>query len=95
MRRGGYRMTDRLFDPVAEIASMVCRGLAEQIDGQMTAMPMGQAVENGRTWCCRFHPTDWFHEVGCPHVAWDRGPDGTLRTPPRRTKPAEKTFDGA
>lgn len=23
MRRGGYRMTDRLFDPVAEIASMV------------------------------------------------------------------------
>ncbi len=22
------------------------------------------------TWHCRFHPTDWFHEVGCPHVAW-------------------------
>lgn len=19
------------------------------------------------TWMCRFHPTDWFHEVGCPH----------------------------
>lgn len=19
---------------------------------------------------CRFHPTDWFHEVGCPHMTW-------------------------
>ena len=19
------------------------------------------------TYCCRFHLTDWFHEVGCPH----------------------------
>ena len=18
-------------------------------------------------WHCRFHPTDWWHEVGCPH----------------------------
>jgi hypothetical protein len=22
------------------------------------------------TWNCRFHPTDWWHEVGCPHQAW-------------------------
>lgn len=22
------------------------------------------------TWSCRFHPTDWWHEVGCPHVEW-------------------------
>jgi len=21
-------------------------------------------------WTCRSHPTDWFHEVGCPHVKW-------------------------
>jgi len=21
-------------------------------------------------WCCRFHPTDWFHEIGCPHQKW-------------------------
>lgn len=21
-------------------------------------------------WNCRFHPTDGFHEVGCPHVEW-------------------------
>ena len=20
---------------------------------------------------CRFHPTDWFHDVGCPHMEWD------------------------
>ena len=20
--------------------------------------------------CCRFHPTDGFHEVGCPHRDW-------------------------
>jgi hypothetical protein len=19
---------------------------------------------------CRFHPTDWWHEVGCPHMQW-------------------------
>lgn len=22
------------------------------------------------TFHCRFHPTDWWHEVGCPHVEW-------------------------
>ena len=21
---------------------------------------------------CRFHPTDWFHEVGCPHMDWTK-----------------------
>lgn len=21
-------------------------------------------------WSCRFHPTEGFHEVGCPHVEW-------------------------
>jgi hypothetical protein len=24
------------------------------------------------TWACRFHPTDWFHEVGCPHREWTK-----------------------
>ena len=24
------------------------------------------------TWVCRFHPTDWFHEIGCPHKTWTR-----------------------
>lgn len=23
-------------------------------------------------WNCRFHPTDWWHEVGCPHVEWTK-----------------------
>lgn len=23
-------------------------------------------------WCCRFHPTDSFHEVGCPHKEWSK-----------------------
>jgi hypothetical protein len=22
------------------------------------------------TWNCRFHPVDWWHEVGCPHKEW-------------------------
>ena len=22
--------------------------------------------------CCRFHPTDGFHEVGCPHRDWSK-----------------------
>lgn len=24
------------------------------------------------TWACRHHPTDWWHEVGCPHVQWTK-----------------------
>lgn len=23
-------------------------------------------------WNCRFHPTDWWHEVGCPHKDWTK-----------------------
>lgn len=23
-----------------------------------------------RAWNCRFHPFNWWHEVGCPHVDW-------------------------
>lgn len=23
-------------------------------------------------WACRFHPTNWFHEVGCPHKEWTK-----------------------
>lgn len=22
------------------------------------------------TWNCRFHPTDGWHEIGCPHQFW-------------------------
>lgn len=28
-------------------------------------------IENQHiSWTCRFHPIDYFHEVGCPHQAW-------------------------
>lgn len=23
-----------------------------------------------KVWFCRHHPTNWWHEVGCPHVDW-------------------------
>lgn len=26
--------------------------------------------DDNRIWHCRFHPTNWWHEVGCPHVKW-------------------------
>jgi hypothetical protein len=24
------------------------------------------------TYNCRFHPTNWWHEVGCPHKDWSK-----------------------
>ena len=24
------------------------------------------------TWSCRNHPTDWFHEIGCPDKEWTK-----------------------
>lgn len=24
------------------------------------------------TFTCRFHPTDWFHEIGCPDMEWSK-----------------------
>lgn len=24
------------------------------------------------SWMCRHHPTEWFHEVGCPHMTWSK-----------------------
>ncbi len=31
-----------------------------------------EIAERPLTWICRFHPTDWFHEIGCPHVEWTK-----------------------
>ena len=28
--------------------------------------------EDQPIWACRFHPTEWFHEVGCPHMEWTK-----------------------
>lgn len=25
---------------------------------------------NIRQYNCRFHPYDWWHEIGCPHMEW-------------------------
>jgi rhamnogalacturonyl hydrolase YesR len=33
---------------------------------------MDQPGVNDVTWTCRFHPTDWWHEVGCPHQEWTK-----------------------
>lgn len=27
-------------------------------------------LEQKPLYSCRFHPTDWWHEVGCPHRKW-------------------------
>jgi hypothetical protein len=24
------------------------------------------------SYSCRFHPTEWFHETGCPHMEWTK-----------------------
>lgn len=24
------------------------------------------------SWNCRYHPTNWWHEVGCPHQEWTK-----------------------
>ena len=29
-------------------------------------------AKNNLKWTCRFHPTDWFHEFGCPHCEWTK-----------------------
>lgn len=31
-------------------------------------------VVNGKMnlYTCRFHPTDWWHEIGCPHMKWTK-----------------------
>ena len=27
-------------------------------------------VDETRVYNCRFHPWNWWHEVGCPHMDW-------------------------
>lgn len=29
-----------------------------------------EIAKANQTWHCRFHPTESFHEVGCPHIEW-------------------------
>lgn len=35
----------------------------------------GKSIEDFQvepTWNCRFHPTNWWHETGCPHKDWTK-----------------------
>ena len=38
----------------------------------MTKEETEKFLEGKPTYMCRFHPTDWFHEVGCPHMEWSK-----------------------
>lgn len=33
---------------------------------------MSKIKQEDLQWSCRLHPTDWFHEVGCPHMDWTK-----------------------
>ena len=35
-------------------------------------MPDDAEAKQQILWMCRFHPTEWFHEVGCPHQEWTK-----------------------
>lgn len=37
-----------------------------------TAGPPQTITVNQADFNCRFHPTDWWHEVGCPHRDWTK-----------------------
>lgn len=37
-----------------------------------TTRPVVTIPEDREGWNCRFHPTEGWHEVGCPHQAWSK-----------------------
>ena len=38
----------------------------------MTNEERQKFLEGKPTYSCRFHPTNWWHEVGCPHKDWSK-----------------------
>jgi hypothetical protein len=44
---------------------MMGNKLTEELDEQI------KIAKDNPHWHCRFHPTDWWHEVGCPHMKWE------------------------
>lgn len=52
--------------------ALVVRDLLAEIDRLRGVIetPIKEAFGRGKVWCCRHHPTHWFHEVGCPHREW-------------------------
>lgn len=41
-------------------------------------------------WSCRFHPSDWWHEIGCPHLSWNKE---ELKEAKKRKKAEAKVLD--
>lgn len=39
---------------------------------EMTNEEILDFLKKKPTYSCRFHPTDWWHEVGCPHKEWTK-----------------------
>lgn len=31
-----------------------------------------ELTQNDVSWSCRFHPVNFWHEVGCPHCEWTK-----------------------
>ena len=50
-------------------------------------------------WDCKIHPTDWHHEVGCPHRMWspeellDGLKNFKLKGKPLTVTPKTQTFE--
>ena len=38
----------------------------------MTNEERQKFLEGKPNYSCRFHPTDWWHEVGCEHQNWTK-----------------------
>jgi hypothetical protein len=71
-RRGMYETKDIV--SWAEYAEEVQRVADETIEALLGAnlLERRELDRQGRTFTCRFHPTDWWHEVGCPHMVWTK-----------------------
>lgn len=60
---------DALHDFVTNINKPENRAIVEKAI-EMLNEEQRKVMEYG--WTCRFHPTDSFHEVGCPHQDWTK-----------------------
>jgi len=64
-------------DPAAQLTStdslqyvVMDDGFPDSLD-KISSKKMDELKEKV-LFCCRFHPTDGFHEVGCPHRDWTK-----------------------
>jgi len=42
------------------------------LTGKLRRQKRGYDDKTNVHWACRFHPTYWWHEVGCPHRDWSK-----------------------